>query len=161
MADVLFVCSGNTCRSPMAAAFFNLLAQRGDVPLRAESAGIAPWEEGASYHARMAASEWGADLSAHKTRQLTLDDVRAAGRVITMTETHKERLERDFALASGRVFTLMESIGGSGDIYDPYHKPLGVYLNCAAQIWAAVSKLVEGMGPGEGSQEGERRQGGA
>lgn len=160
MADILFVCSGNTCRSPMAAAFFNLLARKKGLALKAESAGIAPWEEGASYHARIAALEWGADISAHKTRQLTEGDLRAAGRVITMTETHKVRLERDFALASGRVYTLMESIGESGDIYDPYLKPLGVYLNCAAQVWAAVSKLVERMASGEGGQEGAKRHSG-
>ena len=140
---VLFVCSGNTCRSPMAAAFFNLLAEKKGLSLRAESAGIAPFEEGASYEAVQAAADYSADLSSHKTRQLKEAALREAERVITMTETHKQRLEQGFALASGRVFTLMESVDGSGDIYDPYLKPIMVYRNCAAQIWAAVGKLVD------------------
>jgi protein-tyrosine-phosphatase len=127
----------------MAAAFFNLLAEKKGVALRAESAGIAPFEEGASYEAVQAAADYGADLSSHRTRQLDQAGLHGVERVITMTETHKQRLEQDFALASGLVFTLMESVRGSGDIYDPYLKPLTVYRNCAAQIWAAVGKLVD------------------
>jgi protein-tyrosine-phosphatase len=129
----------------MAAAFFNVHAERAGIGARAESAGIAPWEQGADYDTLEVAKELGVDLSGHRTRSLNLPMLHQYQWVLTMTETHKARLEQGYALASGLVYTLMEAIGSKGDIYDPDMKPMRVYRDCAAQLWAATGQLVKRM----------------
>ena len=71
MKKILFVCTGNTCRSPMAAVIFNQLAAQSGLDYVAESAGVAAvGDRPASENAVKAVAEIGLDLSAHRTRFL-------------------------------------------------------------------------------------------
>ena len=89
MADVIFVCSGNTCRSPMAMCLFNDFCRRQGLPYRAESAGIfaaegSPASDGAFFEMKAR----GLDLSRHVAQPLTGMLARGARLVVTMGEAY-------------------------------------------------------------------------
>ena len=145
MERVLFVCTGNTCRSPIAAAFLKHLAAQRGLSIQASSAGLDIHDESLIPEAIEAANARGVDISSHKPHRLTPALVEETDRVFTMTEAQKRRVEKEFPSAKGKVSTLPEAVGIQGEIYDPYGKPLREYQNCAEQVWAAVSKLVDSL----------------
>lgn len=106
MKNFLFVCTGNTCRSPMAEAL--LQAKAGD-RFRVRSAGVFAIEGSpAAGDATQALSEKGVSLSGHKSRRLDLDSARWADVILTMTESHKRSVQQQFPETAGKVYTLRE-----------------------------------------------------
>ncbi len=93
MLRVLCVCTGNTCRSPMAAALLRREADRLKLPLSASSAGLAAFPgDPASGNAVRVMGEWGVDLSAHRARAVTPYLLDESDYVICMSESHRAAL---------------------------------------------------------------------
>lgn len=114
MKNILFVCTGNTCRSPMAAA---LLKHMGKGKFQVRSAGVYAAEgAGASSHAATVMSEMGVPFS-HESKPLSETLTHWADLVLTMTENHKHTVCQKFPQAIGKVYTLKEFINQNGD-YD-------------------------------------------
>jgi tRNA threonylcarbamoyl adenosine modification protein (Sua5/YciO/YrdC/YwlC family) len=142
---VLFVCTGNTCRSPMAELICrDLLAKRlqcgidelEDRGVLVTSAGIAAMLGGrAAREAVQAMSGFGLDLSSHETQPLTEPLVRHADLILTMTRRHREAIVAQWPSAAER--TLLLSVG-EVDIDDPIGAPLEQYRRCAVQIRAEL-----------------------
>lgn len=135
--DVLFVCSGNTCRSPLAAALFRKALQPlpGAGSVEVASAGLSALDgEPASQHAREVAREWGVDLEGHRSRRASRELLAEAGLVLTMTAEHKRRVLELAPEAAGRVFTLGEYAGRPGDVEDPFGSDMERYRATARQI---------------------------
>jgi protein-tyrosine-phosphatase len=111
---ILFVCSGNTCRSPMAEAILRRLAEEeGRDDILVESAGLAAWPGApASEHAVKVLAEEGIDLRGHRAKQVTREMVEAAELVLTMTWDQKESVLKLAPGAEGKVFTLKEMDAG-------------------------------------------------
>jgi protein-tyrosine-phosphatase len=145
MQQVVFVCTGNTCRSPMAAAFFNLQAQRRGLRWQAASAGIHVTREGTPAEAVHAALAHGADISQHAPQPLTQELMNSADVVLCMTETHVQQVKEQFG-AMGKVQTLTGFVGAKGEIYDPLGKSVAQYENTAAQLWWLTGSLAERLG---------------
>lgn len=120
MNRVLFVCTGNTCRSPMAEA---ILRSKGIPQLEVRSAGIyAANGQAASQFAREVLAE--EDIRhQHQSKQISSEDVEWATYILTMTESHAEAIQNFFPEYSNKVSTLKEFVGASGqsnDVLDPY-----------------------------------------
>jgi protein-tyrosine phosphatase len=102
------VCTGNACRSPMAAAILQQrLANRG-VDARVTSAGTMPWSAGATEPAVEVMREHGLDIAGHENRQVTRDLVEEADLVLGMTRDHVSIAIARSPSARGRTFLVGE-----------------------------------------------------
>jgi len=102
------VCSGNACRSPMAAAILQQrLAERG-IDARVTSAGTMPWSSGATDPAVAVMREHGLDISGHENRQVTRELVEEADLVLGMTRDHVAIASARSPSAQGCTFLVGE-----------------------------------------------------
>lgn len=139
--NVLFVCTGNTCRSPMAAAIFNKIAMERDLPCRIESAGLfANDGEGASAGAVAAMKAYDIDLLDHRAKSVNTELLEKCDLVLTMTEAHKMALK---PFLGDKVYTLCEFAEEDGDIPDPYGGDNEEYLECAKRLYKVLLKVAD------------------
>jgi len=149
--QVLFVCTGNTCRSPMAEALARqLLAERlncsmeevEDRGFTIASAGIAAMTGGrASSEAVDVLAERGLDLTEHISQPLREPLVRQADYIFTMTDSHRQAILAQWPEAEPRIHVL----SADGDVSDPIGGTRQMYEHCADQIRAALAQRFEEM----------------
>ncbi len=142
--NILFVCTGNTCRSPMAAALFNKIATEKDLDVRIESAGIFA-EEGtpASTEAIVVMKEYDIDLLGHHAQSINSELIEKSDLILTMTAAHKMLLEQ---YADGKVFTVSEYADLDDDINDPYGGDVEEYKECADELYNTLLLVAEKIG---------------
>lgn len=121
MPNLLFICTANICRSPMALGLFEAkLARLHLSGWQVDSAGT--WTQAgfpaASYGVELLA-EKGIDISAHRSKEVDRDLLAAADLVLTMERGHKEALHAEFPEYAGRVYMLSEMVGEQFDVADP------------------------------------------
>ncbi len=136
---ILFVCTGNTCRSPMAEGIFRKMIKEKGLEDRVlcQSAGLSPAEDApAAENAVAACREIGVDISAHTARRLTGEELPEWDIFFVMTATHAYILERAGALA--------QKIYVPDEISDPYGQDLEAYRACRDKLAAELEKFAQG-----------------
>jgi protein-tyrosine-phosphatase len=137
MKTILFVCTGNICRSPMATGLLReKLRKEGlEGEYRVHSAGVWGLEnQPPSLHAREMMTQRGIDISDHRSHDLTAEDVEGADLILTMERGQAEAISLEFPQHAHKVHLLSEMAGRYYDIRDPYGGLLVEYRQCAAEI---------------------------
>ena len=147
MKKILFVCTGNTCRSPMAEAMtVHRMPEAWKGAFAVSSAGTAACDGlKAASNAIKVLEEIGIDLSGHRTRSLTREMLEEADLVVALTGGHKEEILRRFSGSRGRVIVLGELEGrrGNPDIADPIGGDEEAYRVTREEISRLVPRLFD------------------
>lgn len=149
IVNILFICTGNTCRSVMAQGLFQKMWD--EIPgkklkVKACSAGVSAFNGiGASPDAREILREEGVDLSKHLSRMLVPEMVSKASYIYTMTKDHKNYLLANYPEAADKIFLLNKHTGESEeeDISDPIGLGREHYRETAGEIKKALGKIIE------------------
>ncbi|HVU27698.1 MAG TPA: serine hydroxymethyltransferase [Verrucomicrobiae bacterium] len=149
MKTVLFVCTGNVCRSPMAEGLFRkAVAGRGE--FRVLSAGLGAMDgQPPTAHSVAAMREIGIDISDQRSRMLTADLVREADFIFGMTHSHVDTVGLLYPQAAEKTFLLREFDESledfEKDIADPIGSSYEIYAHCRDQIEQGIASLLKFM----------------
>jgi RpiB/LacA/LacB family sugar-phosphate isomerase len=149
MKTILFICTGNVCRSPMAEALFRrAVSGRGE--FRVLSAGLGALDgQPPTSHSVQAMEELGVDISVQRSRMLTAELVQSADLILGMTHSHVDTVALLYPPAAEKTFLLREF----DETLEPYEKdisdPIGssyqVYVECRDQIEQGIVSLLKFM----------------
>ena len=135
MPSVLFICTGNIHRSPMAEALLKAKTATAKEQWIIESAGTwAPKGEPASQEVQVVLGKAGLDVSAHRSRRVNRRILHGFNLILTMEANHKEALQVEFPELAGRIYMLSEMVGMKRDIDDPIGGPLVDFVDTAREI---------------------------
>ncbi len=148
MRKLIFICTGNTCRSPLALAAWRALSQEGKTPpdIEADSAGLMTTDgQPASRHSIAIAQNWQQDLSSHRSRQLTAEDAENADWLVVMSIMHAHSLREFIGVDPDKIILLgsLDQREGNDEIPDPYGGSREAYETCASHIQHAMKKLAQ------------------
>ncbi len=135
MKKVMFICSGNTCRSPLAEGLFrHWLANENISDIEVSSAGVSvfPGDE-VSVNSAIIAINRGVNISLHRARQLNPQHIPETDLFVCMTLSHARALQR--FCDSSKIMVL--------NVPDPYGKSLEIYEECAKIIESQFSQILE------------------
>lgn len=151
---IVFVCTGNICRSAMAHWYMHKKVK--EIGLENEyiidSAGTNAYTgDRATDFAIKVMKKYDTDLTNHRATYIEETDLREADIILCMTHAHKVRVLNRYPKLVDKTFTLKEYLGGKDyiDIDDPWGYGIDVYTSCAKEIVYYVDKLIEKISRGE------------
>lgn len=153
---VLLVCTGNTCRSPMAEGMLRAGARRRGLEVEVVSAGTGAYAgtPATPEAVRVMREEYGVDIGTHRARGLEPDLLAGSDLILTMTREQKAVIQLLASGAAGKVFTLKEfarqgeNENLAADIRDPIGQSLEIYRECAAEIAREIEGVLTRLAKG-------------
>ena len=144
MKNILFVCTGNTCRSPIAEKVCNALCRENNLPFTATSAGVCTISGlPMSQNSAQVLKEEGIDPAPFESTSIDEVDLSRIDCFVALNEDHKESLEYDFGVESEKIAVL--------NVDDPYGGSIAIYRMCFDEIKAAVQELINKLGEQDGN----------
>jgi protein-tyrosine-phosphatase len=142
MPAILFVCTANICRSPMASAIFKEMLRENEISdqWRVESAGT--WaldDQPAADGSQTSMIERGLDISDHRSKSVSEEHLQSFDLILTMEWGHKEALRTEFPEIASRIHLLSEMANQTGNVDDPYGGPTSGYEETANEIEELLS----------------------
>lgn len=141
---ILFVCTGNCSRSPMAEAYFSHLCKQNKLDeVKCHSAGIKVKEESLPpEEAKEVMASLGLSLENHKPRQLTEEIVAASDHIIAMDSSHVDYITKNFkSFPKENIRLLLSTLGTEEDVDDPYSGDLETFQECFLTMMPALANL--------------------
>lgn len=146
---IMFICTGNICRSAMAEGMMKKLAKDNNLDLDICSCGIYA-EDGdyATYNAVEAARYYDANIEGHRATNIRKSKIKEMDIILCATESHKQSVLYMYPELKEKVFTMKEYAeldknGQDMDIKDPWGYDMNVYQNCAEEIEKCLIKIIE------------------
>jgi len=151
--NILFVCTGNICRSPMAKVIFEDMVAKSpelrSTGITVKSAGTLNMDHHeASDKAIQVMNEQGLDLISHRSKHIDQDLIDWSDMILVMEEEHREYILDQFTHAHNKVEMLTELAGEKGDIPDPIGQGIKTYRQCAGQLTSLLRTISEKMTEG-------------
>ncbi len=146
---IMFVCTGNTCRSAMADGFAKKIIKDKNLNIEVYSAGIfAMTGEHASYNSVAIMKEYDVDIALHKATAIEQSNVEEMDLILCATKTQKAELIVRYNNLKEKIYTMKEyagidNNGADMDIKDPWGFNINTYRICAAEISVCIEKIIE------------------
>lgn len=137
---VIFVCTGNTCRSPMAEAIYKNLDRESDIKVLSRGI-VVLFSEPINPKAEIVLTKHDLELGGHRSKGLRESDIDENTLLLTMTQDQKRKILQGYPGAM-HVYTIKEFTGENGDVVDPYGGSLLDYEDCYNELARLVKKTV-------------------
>ena len=143
---VMFICTGNICRSAMAHWLLEKMKQNEDIEVY--SCGVyAQDRDECTYNAQEVMKEYGVDLKSHKATNIRNSKIKQMDLILCMTKSHKNIVLQMYPELKDKVYTLKEytkyKTKEGLDIKDPWGYDIEVYRFCASEIYECIKILLE------------------
>ncbi len=144
---IMFICTGNICRSAMAHAMLLKKAKEQNKNIEVYSCGIwAQTGDVPTYEGREVMKDYGIDISSHRATNIINSDIENMDVILCATYNHKRNVISMYPELKEKIFTIKEYAGypeNDLDISDPWGYGLDVYKKCAKEIEKCIEKILE------------------